>query len=287
MRSIPTLSIDTPLTDAMIVGRGESAVVYRMPDDTVLKLFYPHVERHTVEREFLASALAFRIGLRVARPAGIVRLQGRYGLSMAFLDGTTVLDGVAKRPVAMIRALHALARWQSRLHQTAVNDRDLPTADQVLGHRVESSVAGAEAIAQAMAVMRSSSSSGDRLCHGDLHLGNAIVTGGEVAVIDWAKAFVGRREIDVARSELLIRYGGYGRTMRRFPPFRILRHASAEWYLSSYCLRSDCRRADIMIWRLPVAVAWAQGQQTMYMPGLQRAIDAMVARRAKKEGRTL
>jgi thiamine kinase len=281
MRTIPTPPIDTQLPDRTIVGRGESAVVYRTADDNALKLFYGHVERHTVEREFTGSSLAFRMGLRVARPIEIVRVLDRHGLSMEMLDGPVLLHRVKKSPLAMICALHALAAWQSRLHATAVDSGDLPMASQVLAHQVASSIAGAPAVAAAQNVLRSSPN-GDRLCHGDLHLGNVIVTDDDLAVIDWAKAFVGCGEIDAARSELLIRYAGYGRMMRRFPPFRILRHASAEWYLLCYCLTSGRRRADIITWRLPVAVAWAQGQQTMYMPGLQRAIDAMTARRRKR-----
>lgn len=260
------------------MGQGESAVVYRLSENVALKLFYAHIERHTVEREFAASALAFSIGLRVARPIEIVRVRERHGLVMDVLDGPVLLDRVAKKPIAMICALRALARWQCRLHETGVVMPELPSAREVLTHRVASSTAGAAAIANAAVIMRSVSSGGDRLCHGDLHLGNVIETGDGIAVVDWAKAFVGRCEMDVARSEILIRYGKYGRLMRRFPPVRILRHLSAEWYLLCYCLHSGRRRADIMAWRLPVAVAWAQGQGTMFMPGLQRAIDAMVTR---------
>ncbi len=281
MHSGPTQSNDTLISEATIVGRGESAVVYRTAVDTVLKLFYPHVERHTVEREFAASSQAFLMGLLVARPIQVVRVLDRHGLQMNLLNGPVLLHRVAKRPVAMTGALRALAVWQSHLHENSVAVGELPTAGQVLAHQVASSTAGKAAIASALDVL-GSSPDGDRLCHGDLHLGNAIVTREGLAVFDWAKAFVGPCEIDVARSELLIRYGKYGRLMRRFPPVRLLRHASAEWYLLCYCLTSGRRRADIMTWRLPVAVAWAQGQQTMYMPGLQRAIDAMVARQAKR-----
>jgi hypothetical protein len=41
---------------------------------------------------------------------------------------------------------------------------------------------------------------------------------------------------------------------------------------------SGRRRADIMRWRLPAAVGWMQGQGTMFVPGLQRAIDRMARR---------
>jgi thiamine kinase len=267
--------IECTLADA--IGKGESAEVFRLDDDTALKLFFAHVELHTVEREYAASAAASALGLLVARPVELVRVADRYGLVMRFLDGPVYLGTVAKSPVGMVRALYALARWQAGQHAQPALATDLPDARLIFSHRLVSSTAGPEAIAVAQSVV-AASTDGDRLCHGDLHFGNMIATREGLAVIDWAKAFVGAAEIDVARSDLLIRYANYERVMRRFPIVRIMRHVSAEWYLLCYCRLSGRRRRDIMRWRLPVAVAWMQGQGTMFAPGLVRAIAQMTTR---------
>jgi aminoglycoside phosphotransferase (APT) family kinase protein len=258
------------------IGHGESGDVFRLDDRTVLKLFYPSIELHTVEREMRGSAAAAKRGLLVAEPLEIVRIGARHGLVVRHLDGPVLLRKVGARPIGMTLALVALARWQTRLHAQPT-DTDLPSMKAVLAHQVAVSVAGEAPIAVAARILREGSD-GDCLCHGDLHFGNIIATPDGLAVIDWAKAYVGMPEADVARSELLLRYGGYGRIMRRYPPARILRHVSAEWYLVWYCLLSGRRRRDIMRWRLPVAVAWMQGQNTMFVPGLTRAIARMTAR---------
>lgn len=260
-----------------LIGAGESADVYRQDGGTILKLFFPHVALHTVEREYAASAAADALDLLVARPIAIVRIGDRHGLIMRFLNGPVYLRRVAKSPVGMTWALLALARWQVRQHARPAPPVDIPEARQIFAHRLVSSVAGSGAIAVAQRVV-AAYPDGDRLCHGDLHLGNMIATPDGLAAIDWAKAFIGMPETDVARSELLIRYGGYGRFMRRFPLARVMRHVSAEWYLFCYCLFSGRRRRDIMRWRLPVAVAWMQGQETMFVPGLTRAIARMTFR---------
>jgi thiamine kinase len=44
------------------------------------------------------------------------------------------------------------------------------------------------------------------LCHGDLHPGNAIVTGDEAAIVDWSAATRGEPAADFARSLLLLRW---------------------------------------------------------------------------------
>ncbi|WP_380787656.1 phosphotransferase family protein [Sphingomonas sp. R86521] len=260
-----------------IVGTGESATVLRLRRGAVVKLFFAHVERHTAEREFAGSAAARSLGLCVARPIKIVRVGNRHGLIMDHLVGAVVLRKVAKSPVGMTLALFKLALWQSRMHRTSVVAGALPPTGVVLAQRIATSVAGARGIAAARAMLTGTTDD-DRLCHGDLHLGNMIDTPAGLATIDWAKATIGPPEADAARSELLIRYGKYGRFMRRVPPVRIMRHVSAEWYLACYCLMSGRRRADVMRWRLPVAVGWMQGQGTMFVPGLQRAIDRMARR---------
>lgn len=259
------------------IGGGESADVFREDRATVLKLFFPHVALHTVDREYVASKAASILGLLVAQPVRRIRTPDRYGLVMQFLDGPVYLHKVARNPLSMTWALFALARWHKRLHAQPAPGADLPNAREIFAHRLISSVVAPSAIAAAQRVV-AAYPEGVHLCHGDFHLGNMIATSDGLATIDWAKAFIGMPETDVARSELLIRYGKYGRLMRRFPPVRVMRHISAEWYLFCYCTLSRRKRRDIMRWRLPVAVAWMQGQHTMFVPGLSRAITRMARR---------
>lgn len=271
----PTSPIDRP-SDSELIGRGESGEVFRLDGARVLKLFFAHIERHTVEREYRASKAAAEREMLVGEPIEILCVGDRLGLVMRLLDGPVLLHKVCAQPIGMTFALVALARWQTRLHARPT-DAELPSMKTVLTHQVAISVADEAPIAAAARIVREGGE-GDRLCHGDLHIGNIIATPKGLAAIDWAKAYIGAPEADVARSELLLRYAGYGRIMRRYPPARIMRHASAEWYLFWYCLLSGRRRRDIMRWRLPVAVAWMQGQNTMFVPGLTRAIARMTAR---------
>ncbi len=272
----PIGHMDHP-SEGRLIGRGQSGEVFWLDERRVLKLFFPHVALHTVEREQIASAAAHARGLLVAEPFEIVRVDDRYGLIVQRLDGPVLLRKVGKRPLGMTLALIALARWQSRLHAQPV-DAALPSLRAVLDNQLASSIADRRAVAAATRIAIDGGA-GDRLCHGDLHFGNIIATPQGLAAIDWAKANIGVPEADVARSELLIRYGSYGRFMRRFPPARLLRHVSAEWYLLWYCILSGRRRRAIARWRLPIAVAWMQGQTTMYVPGLTGAIRRMTARR--------
>ena len=136
-----------------LIGAGESADVYRQDGGTILKLFFPHVALHTVEREYAASAAADALDLLVARPIAIVRVGDRHGLIMRFLNGPVYLRRVAKSPVGMTWALLALVRWQVRQHARPAPPVDIPEARQIFAHRLVSSVAGPAAIAVAQRVV--------------------------------------------------------------------------------------------------------------------------------------
>lgn len=268
------MSLPDPST---LIGRGESAEVFRLDADTVLKLFNAGMPDHHAERECRAATIACDAGLPVARPLGIARVGARVGVRMDYLPGALLLWRSSRNPIRMILALRALGRWQADMHRVQVAAGQLPPLNDVLRFRIAASVADEEAKAAALAAL-AALPAGTCLCHGDFHLGNLLGTPNRLWAVDWSKATVGTAAADAARSQLLIRYGRYGRFMRRFAPARLLRHASAEIYLAFYCRSSGETRAAIDAWTFPIAVAWLQPGGAFYRPALLRAIAAMKER---------
>lgn len=278
-----THGIAEPGPDAVLLGSGESAEVFAFGANRALKLLRPHVPPRLAETEFVAAGAAHAAGLWVAQPFALVEVAGRAGIVLQRLAGPMLLRKVGRRPVGMTVALARLACWQARLHRIGQPGLELPALHDVLAARIERSHAGGPAIAAARAALARLADD-TRLCHGDLHMGNVVATPEGLAVIDWMKATLGAAEADAARSELLIRYAGYGRAMRRHAMLRIMRHISAEFFLACYCLAARRRRRTVLAWRLPVAVAWLQGQETMYEPGVRRAIARMVRAASLADG---
>lgn len=274
--AVDSLGDAVPPPEALI-GRGESAEVFLLTRDAVLKLYFARVPRSMAEREFTALQAAGELGLPTARVMQITQVAGRNGIVLEYLPGANLHRRVAASPIGMTIALARLARYHARMHRRPAPPVALPSSHAVLGLRIASSQAGAAAAAGA-ALALAHRPQGDRLCHGDLHLGNMIAGPGGLAAIDWSKATIGDPAADVARSELLLRYGKYGRSMRRFPPFRIMRHLAASWYLLCYWQASGVSPARVRGWTLPVAVSWMQGQSTIFEPGLARAIARRLRR---------
>lgn len=255
------------------IGVGASAEVFALADGLALKLFLPGVPPGAAERELCASRLAHQAGLPVPAPVGTDRLAGRSGLVFQRLYERRWLRRVRRWPGAVMVTLAGMARQQAALHHVPVPGGALPGVHAVLAARIAGSAAGPAAIDAALAAL-ARLPAGDRLGHGDLHLGNIMNAEGRLMLIDWAQAMAGDPAADVARSELVMRFGRYGPLLRRWRWLRLARHAAAAWYLFCYRRLTGMPGAAIDAWRLPVAVAWWREGSAADLPALAAYVRA-------------
>jgi aminoglycoside phosphotransferase (APT) family kinase protein len=98
---------------------------------------------------------------------------------------------------------------------------------------------------------------GDRLCHGDFHLGNLLGDWDTPVVIDWGDAARGDPLADVARTELLHRLGEPPPGTRRFllALIPIGRGILADRYVSTYRRCRGIDEARLELWKLVRAAA--------------------------------
>lgn len=259
------------------IGRGASAEVFLLPRGRALKLLRPGVPASAADREFTATQVAHAAGLPVPTPLGRVSLGGRHGLEMARIDEGRMLRRMRRWPGAVMVTLAAMARQQAALHRVAVRAGALPSVHDVLAARIAESAAAPRAIAAAQAAL-DRLGGGDRLGHGDLHLGNIMTARAGLTLIDWAQAMTGDPAADVARSELVMRFGRYGALLRRHGWLRQARDAAAAWYLFCYRRLTGMDEAAIDAWRLPVAVAWLREDSAAHLPALAAYVDRRVGR---------
>lgn len=238
---------------AALIGSGESADVFRLADGKVLKLFREGLDPGVIEREHDGVVHAQRQGLRVARALGKREHKGRLGIIFEELTGRPLLRDLLGRPFHSRRLLRRFATYHARIH--ACSGEGLIHAQHIIVHVriLHAEVNDAlrrQALEQLYAIPQ-----GDRLCHGDFHPQNAILTGEGIAAIDWSNGSWGDPAGDVARTELLFRFGGYGPLMRRFPWLRHFRNIAANLYLRRYREATGMSEEAIEAWRLPMAIA--------------------------------
>ena len=186
-----------------MIAQGREAEIFAWTDGAVLKLFrsagYGHeLEAAALETLGTATAPAPRLLDRV-------EVDGRPGLVIERVDGRDMLTLLEKAPWRLVAYARRLAEAHVAVHAVA-GPAGLPRLEEVMVARIEA--------AEMPAHLRSFAlehagvlPSGDRLCHGDLHPGNVLVTRDDVSVIDWPVASRGHPDADFARSALLMSIG--------------------------------------------------------------------------------
>jgi hypothetical protein len=238
---------------AALIGSGGSADVFRLPDGKVLKLFREGLDPGIIQREHDGVVHAQRQGLRVARAFGRGEHKGRLGIIFEELAGTPLLRGLRTRPFRSRALLARFAAYHARIHSCSgsglVHAQHIIVQVRIL-HALVPPAIRELALERLEAIQH-----GDRLCHGDFHPQNVILTRKGLAAIDWSNGSWGDPAGDVARTELLLRFGGYGPLLRRFPWLRLGRRMAADFYLRRYRAITGMQEGAIDAWRLPMAIA--------------------------------
>lgn len=262
---------------ARLLGRGVTAEVFALPPDRVLKLLRAGIGEEIARREFAAARAAHAAALPVPEPIALWNRGGRHGIVFERLHEGQVARRLRRWPGPVMATLWAMARLQCRLHRLVPSVATMgavPVAHPLMTRRCARSLAPPAARDAALAALHDLPV-GDRLLHGDLHLGNVMTSGGRLMAVDWAQASIGDPAADVARTELLLRFARYGPWLRDHRWARIGRHGAADWYLWCYRRLSGMPDAAIDRWRLPVAVAWLRADSAAHAP----ALSAFIARR--------
>lgn len=165
------------------IAHGREADVYAWGDDEVVKLFRPGFGGHTAE----AAALRRLDGTSAApRLVDTVDIDSRCGLVMQRIEAVDMLAQLQRRPWRLVALARTLARAALRIHQVPAPP-GLADRIEVLDERITAADLDPQSRGFASRVLRSLPA-GDRLCHGDLHPGNAILTADVASIIDWAAA---------------------------------------------------------------------------------------------------
>src|SRR5689334_1819136 len=162
------------------IAQGRQADVYTWDGDrAVLKLYREGLDMQAAE----AAALTRLNGTGIApRLLDTVTIDGRVGLVLQRLDGLDMLTLLQRQPWRLPSLARMLAHAALRVHRVQAPS-DLPDLIEVLGERIEAADLDTRLREFALRVLHTLPA-GDRLCHGDLHPGNTVVTSNGVSIID-------------------------------------------------------------------------------------------------------
>jgi aminoglycoside phosphotransferase (APT) family kinase protein len=190
-------------TPGDVLGNGREAIVYALGADRVLKVFRDAEAGSRVRAEFDVGVLLHAAGLPVARPLECVTYEGRSALISERIVGLDLSRTLSHAPWKVREAARVLAAAQAAMHAVAA-PAELPEMHAIIEARIRGGTSTPPDVFDAALAALHALPHGERLCHGNLHLGNVIVRDGVAVVIDCGDAARGDPWSEVAQT--LVRY---------------------------------------------------------------------------------
>jgi uncharacterized protein (TIGR02172 family) len=236
----------------MPIAIGFTAEIFAWREGFVLKLFKQGRSRNSVEYEARLSRIVHASGLPVPAVGDIVEVDGRYGLELEWIDGRSMLEVLTQKPWLVTGYARQLAELQADMHTRSVPE--LPTQQEILIRKITQADRLSEDVRQAALKALEKFPEEDKLCHGDFHPGNILMTRRGPVIIDWIDATRGSPVMDVARSSLLFGGGKPPASIPRARLLNIIQHPLYRIYLRRYLQlnRVDRHQLDQYI---PIAAA--------------------------------
>jgi aminoglycoside phosphotransferase (APT) family kinase protein len=244
------------LEGLVLLAAGREADVFVRPDGLLVKLMRSPDFATRVDREAAALTTLAGMGHLAPRLEAAVNLDGRPGLVIERIEGLDLLTLLTRRPWRFVRAATAMANLHAGIHEVMA-PTSFPDLKAELRVRIETTAALSAHLATYAVEILETLPAGDRLCHGDLHPGNVLGTWVAPVAIDWSDASRGVPAADVARTEVLVRFGEPIEPMST--PVRTLmstgRGLMAERYLSVYRRSSAADLSHLADWIVVRAAA--------------------------------
>ncbi|MFW9779323.1 MAG: phosphotransferase family protein [Candidatus Heimdallarchaeota archaeon] len=240
-----------PLNKPLAVGR--TAEVFPWEENQILKLFLEGMSSDWVEYELNVSKLVETVGLQVPKVFKRVEVNGRHGIVYEHIKGSSMLRTMQSNLWKLKSYARQLAELHISIHDVRISE--LPSLKEKLESKILSQ--GRLTLGEKQEIVRILQDLPDdnRLCHGDFHPDNIILTTNGPFIIDWLDATRGNPLADIARTNLLLKIAvpptGW---MVRFL-IRVFQSRFQKYYQRHYFQISDQNQEQLKHWQLPVAAA--------------------------------
>jgi len=208
-----------PATLSRPFALGRTAEVYEWGAGRVLKLYFDWCPPHWVENESKVAHAVVEAGIPTPAAGEIVEVNGRRGLVYERVTGISMLQDMNARPWMVFRHARTLAELQVKVNQLSVpglfSYRN--GMEEVIRHVPHLE----DALRASLLGLLPALPEGERLCHGDFHPGNVMLTDKGPVIIDWMTACSGSPWMDFTRTSLLLTIGPKGAGKQLSPILRL------------------------------------------------------------------
>ncbi|WP_339254348.1 aminoglycoside phosphotransferase family protein [Sporosarcina sp. FSL W8-0480] len=215
------------------IGEGNTAIIY-LYENRIVKVFKDHLPDTESAYEANKQRIAYACGLPVPKVLDVRKIDGKQAIIMEYIEGKTLGELFFKD---LERAEHYISKSidiQLKIH--LIHLKSLEFMSEKLLRELENSPHLDKSHKEVLIKKLHSIAYEKRLCHGDFHLLNLIMSDDKVTIIDWVDASAGDIRADVCRTYLL---------------YADLSLEVAELYLRLYCEKSGLLKEEILQW-LPI-----------------------------------
>ncbi len=175
-----------------VIGSGSNGNIYRIDDDTVVKVYNNTDALEEIQHEREVAKLALILGIPTAISYDVVRVGERYGAVFELLNARTFSEILASEPDRMDWCAEEYVSLLKKIHGTLVPEGKLP--DMKERARNWASFTRdylPEEAGNKLETMIDAVPHDDHMLHGDYHTRNVVVQGDEVLLIDMDTLAIG------------------------------------------------------------------------------------------------
>ena len=181
-----------------IVGRGAIGTVYRMDEDTIVKVYEIPDSLPMIENEQKRAKQAFLKGIPTAISYDVVKVGDKYGSVFELLKACTYNDLIIAHPERREEIIRQYARFIRQLHAVEMDRGDLPEAKAVfLDYLEDLRDILPEALRGRLIALFEAMPEDLHVVHGDIQMKNVMLSGKEPILIDMDTLSVGDPVFDL------------------------------------------------------------------------------------------
>jgi tRNA A-37 threonylcarbamoyl transferase component Bud32 len=220
------------------IAIGNTAQIY-LYENKIVKVFNDFLPDKESSYEANKQKYAYSCGLSVPMIFDVTTISGKQAIIMEFIKGKTIGDFLSENMEEAEFYMDISVDIQQKIH-TKVAD-SLEPMSLKLRRQIESAQQLDKKHKSALLQKLDTITFEKRLCHGDFHMFNLIMSdNNQVTIIDWVDSSAGDIRADVYRTYLL------------YEQFSI---ELANMYLRLYCKKSGLSKDDIFQWAPIIAGA--------------------------------
>lgn len=172
------------VTGKKIIGKGANGVIYRIDNDTIVKVYNEADTLDHIKAEHDMSRTAFILGIPTAIPFGIVKVGERYGSIFELINARTFAELLQQDPTQIEFVAQQTVELAKTLHETEA-PVGIPLHSDVARQWLDEAKSSfdPEHFAKLSALIKMIPETGTML-HGDLHIKNIMQHEDEALLID-------------------------------------------------------------------------------------------------------